>query len=390
MQRMQKSRIKKLLFLAPFVFFSCASSSRHGSRDLKLLFAGDIMAHTQNYSMERYSDIWDDIRSLTGASDYAFANLEAPVDASRPFESYPTFNMKPSYPEAALDAGFNLISLANNHTNDQGSEGIAATQKWAESVSAQAEGSPGAGKGKGWRRVFFSGIVRNGDFSFAEFYWREYKILFIAGTEILNTWKNYSEVNYIPPTKKGRTAFLRRIGKMKEEKNPDLFIVSIHTGEDEYVMTVRESVKDFYHSLLEAGADIVISNHPHVIRPVELVGDRETKRLRKAIMYANGNTISGQRRALDYENPADIWQYTGDGQLVSLDLSRDEKGFFIKRHAVQFITTYTPEGSKSPVVKRLDETFTDSLKEKGEKEKAKYYSARMNALKKIQGYITWQ
>ncbi len=422
----------KLLVLAisalfSLAFFSCQSAKRPRSKNLRLLFAGDIMAHTQNFNMADYSLIWDDIREQVQAADYSFANLESPVMEERPFESYPTFNMQPSYPAAALDAGFNLISLANNHSNDQGSEGIKATALWAaqiekachshahadchsraptrESFDKQIAGSSPAmtapqaqkaapqtgGKPQTWARpVFFSGLTEDGQMSFREFFWHEYKIAFVAVTELLNTWKNYEEINYVPPTKKGRAAFCKQVADWKKELAPDLFIVSVHTSEEEYVLTVLSEVQAFYRALLDAGADIVVSNHPHVVRPVELVAEKDTKKIRKVIIYANGNTISGQRRALNYDDPNEIWNYTGDGQIVELEMALDEKGFFALNYKKSFISAYTPQGERSPVIKRLDENFIHSLRENGEKKNSRYYEARLEALKKIKEIWTWR
>ena len=373
------------------------------------------MAHTQNFAMKDYSLIWDDVRDMVQDADYSFANLEAPVDKSKPFESYPTFNMQPSYPAAALDAGFNLISLANNHSNDQGSAGIKATALWAAQIEGRAQNKE-ASQGQNpapqtdskaktraqtksqkafqaqnaARPVFFSGITEGGQMSFRQFYWHEYKIAFIAVTELLNTWKNYEEINYVPPTKKGRAAFVQKIAGMKEALQPDLFIVSVHTSEEEYVLTVLPEVQKFYKDLLAAGADIVVSNHPHVIRPVELVGQKADKKIRKAIIYANGNTISGQRRLLNYEEPDQIWNYTGDGRLFEMELAIDEKGFFALNYKSTFITAFTPQGERSPVIKRLDENFIKTLAENGQKKDSKYYQARLDALKKIKDIWTWQ
>lgn len=407
------------LILAAALLCSCQSAKRSRSKNLRLLFAGDIMAHTQNFSMADYSLIWDDVREQVESADFSFANLEAPVDKSKPFESYPTFNMQPSYPAAALDAGFNLISLANNHSNDQGSQGIKATALWAAGIEGktatpvqnakQSQGQNPApqtgGKPKtraqtksqkafqaqnAARPVFFSGITEGGQMSFRQFHWHEYKIAFIAVTELLNTWKNYEEINYVPPTKKGRAAFVQKIAGMKEALQPDLFIVSVHTSEEEYVLTVLPEVQKFYKDLLAAGADIVVSNHPHVIRPVELLGQKADKKIRKAIIYANGNTISGQRRLLNYEEPEQIWNYTGDGRLFEMELAIDEKGFFALNYKTTFITAFTPQGERSPVIKRLDENFIKTLSENGQKKDSKYYQARLDALKKIKDILTWQ
>lgn len=398
-----------LAVFSTLIFFSCRSTKQEipseiartpEEQTLEIVFAGDVMAHTQNFQLHDFSLIWDDIREDVSQSDFAFANLEAPVVPSQPFESYPNFNMQPSYPQAMFDAGFNLISLANNHTDDQEPQGIHETLKWAEGVAKDTS--------KSARPIYFSGIVKDGEFTFEQISWNGYTILFMAATEFMNTWRDYEHVNIIIPTKKGRDAFTKRIEKMKKDFSPDLFLVSVHTSEEEYVMTVKDSVRKFYHDLLDAGADIVVSNHPHVIRPIEYIGEmndfkrhgssasdnaeepQKKPKVRKAIMYANGNTISGQRRSLDYENPDDIWQYTGDGQIVSMRFSRDEKGFFLADSQVQFITTFTPDGFKGPIIKKLNENFISSLEAQGKAKGAKYYRARLDALKKVEVIHTWQ
>ena len=65
--------------------------------NLTLLFAGDIMAHKPNYSMSDYSVIWKDIAPLALSCDFSFANIEAPVDDSIPYATYPRFNMHSEY-----------------------------------------------------------------------------------------------------------------------------------------------------------------------------------------------------------------------------------------------------------------------------------------------------
>jgi len=87
---------------------------------LQLTFAGDIMIHTANYLTADYPAIYRSIAPLLRKDDLSFANLEFPVDPSRPFSSYPRFNGSPEYLRAAVEAGIDVFSLANNHAFDQG------------------------------------------------------------------------------------------------------------------------------------------------------------------------------------------------------------------------------------------------------------------------------
>ena len=86
--------------------------------EIELLFAGDIMAHSHNYHISSFDKIWRDVKHLIDGNDFAFANIESPVDTTKPVSNYPNFNMPQNYVQAAVDAGFNVFSLCNNHSND--------------------------------------------------------------------------------------------------------------------------------------------------------------------------------------------------------------------------------------------------------------------------------
>ena len=105
-------------------------------------------------------------------------------------------------------------------------------------------------------------------------------------------------------------------------------------------------------------------------------------------MYANGNTISSQRRKLDFENPAEIWQYTGDGELVKLILKFDENGFYLSEKNIQYITTYS--NGNDLVIRKLNETFFNELDSDGKSKLSKYFRERKKLLENIKGIYTWQ
>ena len=108
---MNMTRFKRLLVLA--IFFLPALT--WADSDITLLFGGDIMAHNSNYTVKDLNDIWKGVKLIIQDSDLAFANIEAPVDATRPVSSFPQFNMSVEYIQAAIDAGFSVFSLTNNH-----------------------------------------------------------------------------------------------------------------------------------------------------------------------------------------------------------------------------------------------------------------------------------
>lgn len=373
---------------AVFFLFSCKSlpetEKTEETERLTLLFAGDIMAHRPNYSMKNYSKIWKDIKPLVSGADFSFANIEAPVNKNLPFSPYPDFNMQPSYPEAAIDAGFNVFSLVNNHTNDKGLEGIKETRKWAEKIEEDSKLSE--------RPVYFCGINKSpGEkISYKIIRKGNWKILFVAVTEILNRPDYRSYLNYVAASKKNWEDFSEYLVQIRKENPCDLMILSIHTDEPEYILSAGQKRKSYYRSLISKGVDVIWSNHPHIVREREFFGENETKLLKNAIIYGNGNTISGQRREPDFKNPENPRDDTGDGMILKIVFQKNSRQeTSIEKIETHFITTYINTAWEF-VIKFLDDDFIHYLKDIGRTEWAEYIQARKKITENIKETTIWQ
>lgn len=373
---------------AVFFLFSCKSLPETEKTEeperLTLLFAGDIMAHRPNYSMKNYSKIWKDIKPLVSGADFSFANIEAPVNKNLPFSPYPDFNMQPSYPEAAIDAGFNVFSLVNNHTNDKGLEGIKETRKWAEKIEEDSKHSE--------RPVYFCGINKSpGEkISYKIIRKGNWKILFVAVTEILNRPDYRSYLNYVVANKKNWEEFSEYLVQIRKENPCDLMILSIHTDEPEYILSAGQKRKSYYRSLISKGVDVIWSNHPHIVREREFFGENETKLLKNAIIYGNGNTISGQRREPDFKNPENPRDDTGDGMILKLVFQKNSRQeTSIEKIETHFITTYINTAWEF-VIKFLDDDFIRYLEDIGRTEWAEYIQARKKITENIKETTIWQ
>lgn len=373
---------------AVFFLFSCKSLPETEKTEeperLTLLFAGDIMAHRSNYSMKNYSKIWKDIKPLVSGADFSFANIEAPVNKNLPFSPYPDFNMQPSYPEAAIDAGFNVFSLVNNHTNDKGLEGIKETRKWAEKIEEDSKLSE--------RPVYFCGINKTpGEkISYKIIRKGNWKILFVAVTEILNRPDYRSYLNYVVASKKNWEEFSEYLVQIRKENPCDLMILSIHTDEPEYILSAEQKRKSYYRSLISKGVDVIWSNHPHIVREREFFGENETKLLKNAIIYGNGNTISGQRREPDFKNPENPRDDTGDGMILKIVFQKNSRQeTSIEKIETHFITTYINTAWEF-VIKFLDDDFIRYLEDIGRTEWAEYIQARKKITENIKETTIWQ
>ena len=383
----------KKIFLTLFFIYICALFTGCASlkepekkvQSVRLLFGGDIMAHKPNFNMKNHEKIWTSIYDLSRNADLSFANIEAPVDNDLPYSSYPDFNMHSEYPEEAIKAGFNVFSLINNHSNDQGLDGIKATYSWAEKTEAAHRHSE--------RKVYFTGIKKDSS-SAIECRLIEtngWKILFCAVTEILNRpdYRNY--LYYVEPTKKGREKFLAQLEQFRRDNPCDLFILSIHSNEPEYIAEVSTDRRNYYHKILEKNVDIIWSNHPHIPREKEFIGNGATQSLEKAIIYGNGNLISGQRWEPDFDNPENPRDDTGDSYLLELVFEKDgcDGKPRIARHKTHYITTYINSNWEF-VIKKLDDEFIQYLADSRSRRWSDYIRQRKQITEKTKETITWQ
>ena len=293
-------------------------ASVHGQgTTLQLTFAGDLMIHTANYLTRDYGGIYASIEPYLKKDDLSFANLEFPIDPSRSFSSYPRFNGSPEYLEAAVEAGIDVFSLANNHAFDQGRDGVFQTLRVLSKSGEQSH-----------RRLYAGGIRGNlqEPFEPVEIRCRGLRIGFLAISQMVNVPMPHFYVNIVDyRNRRHREYFLPYI----EERAPryDLFILSYHGGR-EYSRKAEEAKLRFFECLLEAGVDIVWAHHPHVVQPHRLVEREDGTGL---IMPSTGNLISGMLIGLKPEEPKHELAWTVDSALWLVTVRVEEGRAAVQR-----------------------------------------------------------
>lgn len=368
--------------------------NQKNKNSIRLLFGGDIMAHEENLRLDDFSRIWTDVKDFILDFDLAFANIEAPLDTTKDPSTYPNFNMPEKYVQAAIDAGFSVFSLCNNHTNDQGAAGIKETIKTSQKLTKENL--------ENGKKVYFAGLKESEE---AEFTWHfieknGWKILFLPVTELLNRPAASELVNFVRPDEKSRKSFKDYCRELRKNNPCDLFVLSLHTAEPEYTRKVTKEQEQFYFDLLECGVDVLWANHAHIIKDRKFVFDSKTG-AQKIIMFANGNTISGQRRApaLDSKNPDLERDNTGDGLLYEVIFTKQNAAShenesvscpqitFAKPH---YITTYI-DNNQDFLLKPLNENFIKELNNIPRKNWAEYISRRKKITEEsTKDYIIWQ
>ena len=370
---MKTSFVIKFLFVC-ILFFLCSCSSEI----LELSFIGDIMAHDVNFKMKDYSVMYEDVSNYLLADDITFGNLETPVNNNLPYSTYPNFNVHTEYVEAAINAGVDVFSLANNHSNDQGSDGVLATLDSVQMLQRKYLKEAN-------RKIYFSGM-RKTTFDGLEvqmIYKNNLRIAFVCVTEILNIYNaSRHKVQFYYYNKEYRQEFIEKVSQIKMKTKCDLLVLSIHVAEPEYVREIPDLRKEYFRRLADCGADIIWAHHPHVVQPWEKY---ITKNEREAvIMYSMGNFVSGQRYRMNYKKPESPREYTGDSYILNVDVLRHWRSdnFTYKLTPIP-ITTKVDYSTRDVKVCEFTQAF---IKEQTPKLQ-KYYTSRFNLMKEQLGIL---
>jgi poly-gamma-glutamate synthesis protein (capsule biosynthesis protein) len=267
-----------------------------------LLFAGDAMSHMPQVTdalqcgggeTYDYTACFQYIRPWINDADYAVCNLETVFREDRDYSGYPAFNSPGPYAAALKDAGFDLVTTANNHCMDQGFTGLCDTLDLLDTLGlahigtyrTQAEHDDNMGivlvEINGIKTAFLdytygtNGIPVGSEHPYA--------------VSLFN--KDYLTTLNTPDTEK-----LQRELTYAETLKPDITIVLIHWGV-EYQNeegAYQEELADF---LIENGADLIVGGHPHVLQPTErreVVTADGTVRT-GVVCYSLGNLVSAQK-----------------------------------------------------------------------------------------------
>ena len=115
----------------------------------KMLMVGDALIHSAVYEDARQADgsydftpMLSAIKPISSQYDLAYYNQETVLGgASLGYSNYPRFNSPQEVGDAFVDAGFNMVSLATNHTMDKGEQGVLnSVAYWKSKTNVVASG----------------------------------------------------------------------------------------------------------------------------------------------------------------------------------------------------------------------------------------------------------
>ena len=265
---------------------------------ITLLFGGDLMQHITQINAASvagggydYSSYFDKVQTYIDSFDLAVANLEVTL-GGRPYTGYPQFSAPDEYLYAIRNAGFDILTTANNHCCDRGRKGIERTIQMLDSI-----GMPHLGTYKdsaACAQTYPLLVEKNG--------FRIVLLNYTYGTNGLPVPQG-SVVNLID-----RERMARDIAKAKTME-PDVLIAIMHWG-IEYAMVPNAEQRELADWLFQQGVDHIIGGHPHVVQPVEVRTDAEGRK--HLLAYSLGNFISNQ-----------MMENSDGGMMVSMTLEKD-------------------------------------------------------------------
>lgn len=262
-----------LSYLKNNVAFSFDGGLLKERREVTLGFVGDMMFDRgvktsifKNWNGD-YAKILDEAGALN-KPDIMFGNLEGPVsDKGTNVGSKYSFRFDPIVPTVLKDAGFDIVSFANNHVGDWSSAAFRDTLGRLEEANMLFTGA-----GHTYTEAITPVVIERSDI----------KIAFLGMSDVGPEWMKATADT--PGILLASDPKLADIVKNAKEAG-DFLVVSIHWGDEYKPHTARQEM--LAHKLIDAGADLVVGHHPHVAQDVEEYKDG-------LIIYSLGNFVFDQ------------------------------------------------------------------------------------------------
>ena len=284
---MQKGILKILvcpfLSLLSLVVFngelSALSAKNVISGDFRMVVVGDILLHwkiQQQALRSGTASLWTNASQLLSSGDVTIGNLEGPIApsalATQPYRKHvaPNFNFDVRTAGDLKNAGFDMLSVANNHTFDRRTAGARETHE----VLSRA-------------RLTFSGSLD-----------RDYDVFSNKGIKVglVGCSMFYGGRDGITHCSSDKNKIRQAIDDLVNKENANVVVVMPHWG-NEHQEDPSSAMRTLANEYFEMGADVVAGAHPHVLQRHEIkesVRDRLGRTKKRLVLYSLGNFVSNQ------------------------------------------------------------------------------------------------
>ena len=261
---------------------------------------GDVLIHQAvlndaslgngNYD---FSHMFTYVPELIDGYDINYFNQESIIGGkSLGISAYPSFNSPDEIGDTLVDLGFNMVSLANNHTTDRGQSAIDYTIDYWKSKNIIMAGSYASLDEQNEVKIY----EKNG-IKFAYFSYTTVTNAKASTSYALNMYSNEKALEDV---------------KKAQDAGADAIIVAMHWGE-EYTNEETYSQQVIAEYLAGIGVNLIIGTHPHVVEPIKYIGNT-------LVIYSLGNFISNQLV---------LGVNQGTGLFVGVDMVKKDDGSII-------------------------------------------------------------
>ncbi len=294
--------MKKILILS-LILFQCSKSTNLIPKDADDLFvfsvphsqtphsgaqiSADIFPHVSlaavgdimfgNYTIEYLEKFgnnypFDSTVAVLSSADATLGNLEGPfTTGGEKFEKTFNFKIPPKYAAGLMSAGFDVVTLANNHMLDYGITGLKNTLATLDTL-----GLAHCGAGLDFAAAHRPAILEINGYRVATF---GYSLTFPS-----EFWATGNSGGTCFPEEKLMVSNIRQA-----DSTVDFVVATFHWGAELHNYPKPYQI-DIAHKAIDAGADLIIGHHPHVLQGLEVYKNR-------LIAYSLGNfTFSSHSR----------------------------------------------------------------------------------------------
>ena len=266
-----------------------------------LVAIGDVMMHKPMipgaYDEESgtydFTGFFAPLRDVFQNADWAVANLETPIAGDdRGFPGYPRFNAPVALADALKDAGFDVVSTANNHSLDQNYSGLVHTLEVLRERGVLPVGTADSHDAAEAVAMLERNGIKNAFLSYT------------YGTNGIPIPKDHPyAVNLIDDER-----IASDIAKARAQ-DADVVTVSLHFG-NEYQRNPTDEQRRLAEHAIRSGADVVLGHHPHVVQPYEIIRVKNADGTERegAVIYSLGNFVSNQFG--DYKEYGAVFEVT--------------------------------------------------------------------------------
>ena len=265
---------------------------------MSIVMVGDVLIHKSVYldalkddGTYDFSSMFTYIAPILKNYDLRYCNQESTIGGKNlGISAYPGFNSPDEIGDELVKIGFNMVSLANNHSLDRGVAAVNYSNNYWRSKNIIVEGTYSSKEERDKVEIHEKNGIK---FAFLSY------TTFSNNTDIPNDY-----IINIYSAERAKEDVLKA-----KEQGAEVIIVAMHWG-TEYTNEETASQREIANYLSSLGVNLIIGAHPHVVEPITYINDT-------LVIYSLGNFISNQLFLGENE---------GTGMMAMVDIVVDKDG----------------------------------------------------------------